>query len=284
MFETRRLRQRPENQVLSQVCFDGDEGTAQLLVNQQHRFFFDHQHDHIPGLLLLEGGHQLTERLLPEGAWFASELQADFTKYCLFDSPVELHATRRPLKAGWVSDVILRQRDETRATLHWVFSPLPETLLVQPGSTVNKAIEPSQVNKHRPENVMIGKPDVLDSGECQCHALQPHCANLLADSQGQTHPLYLLEAFMQLQRSLNHRDSYRLRDILLGVGMQVYSPLGAGSGFHMQANRYDEKDQGRHFSRGADLWAAGECFARCEMHTGRIRRGRKTMTSGKEDV
>lgn len=284
MLETKRLRQRPENRAISQVRCAGDEGQAQLLINQQHGFFFDHPHDHIPGLLLLESGHQLAVELLPEGAWFASELQAGFVKYCLFDSPVELRAQRHPVGDGWVCDVTVTQQQEARATLHWAFIPLPKERLVHRQPTVDAPIDKALVNKQRPENVMIGKPYALGPNGHQCHALVPDPDNLLADSRGQTHPLYLLEAFMQLQRSLNHAESVRLRDILLGVSMTQRLPLDVRSAFYMQTDRQSEKDEGRHFSRGAELWADGQCFARCDMHTGRIRRVKSRSEQGKETV
>ncbi|MEB7884970.1 AfsA-related hotdog domain-containing protein [Serratia fonticola] len=277
MLETPGLRQRTENQVLTQIRCANDEAVAQLLINQKHRFFFDHPQDHVPGLLLLEGGHQLAERLLPQGEWLASEVQAGFTKYCLFDSPVEVHAKRSALEAGWQCDITITQRQEVRATLRWVFTPLPSARLIQLHSTAEAPVDKAQVNKKRLENVMIGQPYAFGQGGHECHALLPHSANLLADSRQQTHPLYLLEAFMQLQRSLNHAQPVRLRDILLGVSMQVLQPLAVGSAFHMQMDQQQDSGEGRRFSRGADLWAAGQLFARCDMHSGRIQRNKNKL-------
>ncbi len=276
MPETPRLRQRAENQVLTDLRFSHGEGAAQLMINRKHRFFFDHPQDHVPGLLLLEGGHQLAERMLPAGAWFASELQARFTKYCLFDSPVELSAKCSTQDEGWRCDIVVIQQLQVRAGMHWVFMPMPATRVIQLRSTAEAPIERAQVNKKRLENVMIGQPYAFEKNGYECHALLPHPANLLADSHQQTHPLYLLEAFMQLQRSLNHAQPVRLRDILLGVSMQVLLPLAVGSAFHLQMAPQQDNGEGRHFNRGADLWAAGQRFARCEMLSGRIQRNAQT--------
>ncbi|WP_373392869.1 AfsA-related hotdog domain-containing protein [Raoultella ornithinolytica] len=278
MLETPGLRQRAENQVLTELRIAHDEGTARLLINQKHRFFFDHPQDHVPGLLLLEGGHQLAERLLPAGEWLASELQACFSKYCLFDSPVKVQGKRSPLDEGWQCEIVIAQRLQVRASMHWVFIPMPPTRVVQLHSTAEVPVEKALVNKKRLENVMIGQPYTFQQTGHECHALLPHPANLLADSRQQTHPLYLLEAFMQLQRSLNYAQPVRLRDILLGISMQVFKPLAVGSAFHLQMEPQLDNGEARHFNRGADLWAAGQRFARCEMHSGRIQRKKHTVT------
>ncbi|QCK79796.1 hypothetical protein E4K08_26015 [Raoultella ornithinolytica] len=67
MLETPGLRQRAENQVLTELRIAHDEGTARLLINQKHRFFFDHPQDHVPGLLLLEGGASVGRTLVTCG-------------------------------------------------------------------------------------------------------------------------------------------------------------------------------------------------------------------------
>lgn len=268
------LRQRTENQVLTKLRRIHNEGSAELLINQKHRFFFDHPQDHVPGLLLLEGGHQLAERLLPAGEWLASELQARFTKYCLFDSPVRMQGKCSAQGEGWLCEIVVTQQLQVHASMNWVFIPMPSTQVVQRHSTAEAPVEEALVNKKRRENVMIGQPYAFQQTGHECHALLPHPANLLADSCQQTHPLYLLEAFMQLQRALNHAEPVRLRDILLGVSMQVFQPLAQGSAFQLQMEAQQGRGEARHFNRGADLWAAGQRFARCEMHSGRIQRSK----------
>lgn len=242
--------------------------------------FFDHPQDHVPGLLLLEGGHQLAERLLPPGEWLASEMQARFIRYCLFDSPVGLRGTCQPQGEGWQCEIAVTQNSQDRASMQWFFIPLPATQVTQLHSTAECPVESAKVNKKRPENVMIGQPYPFETTGYECHALLPHPDNLLADSHHQTHPLYLLEAFMQLQRSLNYDQPVRLRDILMGVSMQTFLPLAAGSAFHLQMEPQQDNGEARHFNRGADLWAAGQRFARCEMLSGRIQRNKQTITQG----
>jgi hypothetical protein len=276
MTEPRLLRQRAENQVIMQIQRRENGGRAQLVVDQQHAFFFDHPHDHIPGLLLLEGAHQIAQRLLPgEKAWFATGLQARFTKYCLFDGPIKLDASMKLQAGKWCSEVSVSQHRVPRATICWQFVGLPPGLLRQPpGVNSCEAVDKSRVNKHRVENVMIAQPYPLPQGGVECHALAPHRDNLLADSDGQAHPLALLETFMQLQRFLNGTESTRLRDVLLGVSMSQSLPLQAGSTFSIRTDAEEEKEAGKYFSRGADLWAAGRCFARCDIHTHRSLRAK----------
>lgn len=277
MSNTAMLRQIPENRVINDVRMTQGTASAQLTLDRQHPFFFDHPHDHIPGLLLLEGGHQLALEMLPDGQWLAAALDASFSKYCLFDDAVVLSGRCRPQGEGWACDVTISQHQEVHAVLHWVFTPLPATSLTYLPLQTGQPVAKAQVNKVRDENVMIEAPCVSPQGEIKCHALPPHPNNWLADSYGQMHPLYLLEAFMQLQRSLNHAGSVRLRDILLGVSLRQTLPLHSGSSFLMTSDSRQDKDMGRHFTRGADLWAVGQRFARCEMHSGRVRRARNKM-------
>lgn len=284
MSNTSALRQKPENRVICNICPAPGSASAQLTVDRQHPFFFDHPHDHIPGLLLLEGGHQLALEMLPGGQWFARSLDASFNKYCLFDEAVVLDGRCTTQDEGWVCEITISQHQDVRAGLRWEFLPLPALLLSQLPVNAGPPVAKAQVNKVRDENVMIEEPSVSSQGKIECHALTPHPDNWLADSNSQTHPLYLLEAFMQLQRSLNHAESVRLRDILLGVSIRQTQPLQPGSRFLMSSDTGQDKDAGRHFSRGADLWAAGQCFARCEMHSGRIRRARNKRELKEEGV
>ncbi|AKJ29754.1 AfsA-related hotdog domain-containing protein [Caldimonas brevitalea] len=70
-----------------------------LRVERDNRFFFDHQNDHVPGLLVLEGMRRLALDVASryrryDGEALLREMEVDFTSFAELDCPVYL--TARP--------------------------------------------------------------------------------------------------------------------------------------------------------------------------------------------
>ena len=211
------------------------ESHAELAVDTEHPFFFDHALDHLPGLLLITAMTELAWHCsahTEQGAGlplYNPQLQARFTKWCLFEPAVQLQARGRNALPALV-DVQARQDGTPRCEAHVKLEPM-RSLPTQGGA--ERHVSPCDqrlVNKHNLANVMIGTPlleDALVHAQVRAqppgHALAGPDAQLLGT-------LYLLEAFMQTQRYLNKTAEQlagvRLRDTLCEVSIELLRPIG----------------------------------------------------------
>ncbi|MFD5769904.1 ScbA/BarX family gamma-butyrolactone biosynthesis protein [Streptomyces sp. NPDC127049] len=89
-----------ENAVLSPLA---EPHRWQLRVDTGNRFFFDHAHDHIPGLVFLEAAAQAAHALSGSPRTVPMELDARFLRYVELDAPCWVEATA-PRRGG--SDVV----------------------------------------------------------------------------------------------------------------------------------------------------------------------------------
>lgn len=91
---------RRENVLLSSVerAASGLDGyVARMLVDPKHAFFFEHPLDHVPSMMLIEGGRQVGIAVsqlfmdVPfETAFAPTEIRARFSSYAELTSPVDI--------------------------------------------------------------------------------------------------------------------------------------------------------------------------------------------------
>lgn len=255
-------RTLPRNNVLRR---QGD--ATHLIVDRDHPFFFDHPLDHIPGLLLIEGGVQFAQRAAAPGQ-FVNRIEARFLKYALFDTPVVLNgAATQPGE----TQVTLVQNGRLRATI-----ATSTQVLTRPIAPGDQQATPELIpcdgpvlNKERAENILISTPEQSGS-EISTWILPGTGDCLLTDSDATIHPLHLLESFMQMQRFLNGQrlEKGRMRDILTGVSFAQTAPVMRGGGplRIIGTSDFTETTPGR-LSRGATITCGGQEFAHCALHT-----------------
>ncbi|WP_299963958.1 AfsA-related hotdog domain-containing protein [uncultured Roseobacter sp.] len=253
------LRYGPEN-----------AGAPTLVVDRTHPFFFDHPLDHIPGLLLLEGAVQAAQDVAAVPC-FVEEIYARFVKFALFEAPVTLEVSQQQDGARHRVEVTLVQSGRVRARITVGLAPVcaPRTT-VAPRDDLRPCAG-DLLNKRRAENVLITTP-VID-GETVGAALLPISPDcLLADSESTVHPLYLLEAFMQLQRFLNAtRDgAARVRDILTGIRITQEAPLCGVGDVTLRGGLAMRTRADGQVARGADLLIGERPFGHCSIETARL--------------
>lgn len=210
------------------------ESHATLAVDTQHPFFFDHPLDHLPGLLLVTAMVQLAWHCASQAAplraraLYNARLAARFTKWCVFEPDVHLHARGRDALPAIV-DVTARQGGAQRCESQVRLEPMHATLAPCDTPRAVAPCEQRLVNKHAVENVMIGTPDVSPE-RLRTSVLTPPPRHALAGPDVQAlGTVYLLEAFMQTQRWLNktaeQASGVRLRDTLCEVSIELHRPI-----------------------------------------------------------
>lgn len=272
-------RQDPRNKVLDRIVL-GVSSTAELIVDRDHPFFFDHPLDHVPGLLLLEGAVQLAQEHAEQPS-FVSAVNARFEKFALFDREITLTARPRAGSGRKRIDVALTQGDITRAHVSVDLSPFENDVPFPGHRDLSQAIPACRgefLNKVNADNVLIGEPKI-DAGEITAEILPSSGACLLADSLCTVHPLFLLECFMQVQRYLNAKDPApgRIRDILTGVHIAQERPVRDISAPMQVIGRSQfAPTPGGRATRTAALTVAGIPFAECGLITARTGMLRKS--------
>lgn len=83
---------------IERASADEDRFIARMRIDPHHPFFFEHALDHVPSMMLIEGGRQLGIAVshlflgVPFGTAFApTEIHARFSQYAELDGPVEIH-------------------------------------------------------------------------------------------------------------------------------------------------------------------------------------------------
>ncbi len=266
-------RRMDRRNVVLEYGADLAPGQAQLLVDQTHPFFFDHPLDHVPGLLLLEGAVQAAQNgALISG--YVGAVRAQFIKYAFFDLPIFVNLSSHCANGHQICKVEITQQNILRARIEVDLRPehaLDPVADMQPRVDRTQACDGGLLNKLRAENVLITEPR-LEADHISAQLLPMAEACVFADSFGAVHPLYLLEAFMQVQRYLNATQDgqNRIRDILTGVRIDLRRPLAAlGDVTVHGARTFRPQGRGR-LVRGADFTVNGQTFASCEIETARL--------------
>lgn len=136
---------------------------ASLRVDETDKFFFDHELDHVPGMLLVEACLQAVEgaaALSVDGfasqSLFFSEVRFEFQRFCEHGLPTQICVTStQGQPTRWRAQVV--QAGAVLADGRMVISPSPRDLTgVQLGSAVPVRAGKALVHKRHQENVLIG--------------------------------------------------------------------------------------------------------------------------------
>lgn len=97
-------RHSPADVVLSPT---GDPDCWQLRVDTRHPVLFDHQVDHVPGMVLLEAARQAATAVLRRPSILPLGLTCEFKKYAELDMPCLIDALHLPKAAPGDPDTVL---------------------------------------------------------------------------------------------------------------------------------------------------------------------------------
>jgi 3-oxoacyl-(acyl-carrier-protein) synthase len=198
---------------------------AQLLVNEEHPYFFDHPLDHVPGILLLEGGFQLAEsRLLDSGenpaGCYASRLEISFKKFVEKNMVSDLFAE----DADDALQIRCAQGGAECCSLRLQYSQVQPDLIREAressfaASAQPPVPSPCILHKHRAENVLVSSLTTSAEGLHQVFALSIPPGHFFAEGHSHWHlPLYLLETGRQMMMLLAHG----VMGVPLGVPMNL---------------------------------------------------------------
>ncbi|WP_256975392.1 ScbA/BarX family gamma-butyrolactone biosynthesis protein [Streptomyces sp. CS159] len=117
-------RLSPSDVVLSPT---GDPGRWQLRVDTRHPVLFDHQVDHVPGMVLLEAARQAATAVLARPSILPLGLECEFTKYAELDQPCLIDAVRLPASGPDAPEsVLVTGRQDGRPVFSTTVTAAPE--------------------------------------------------------------------------------------------------------------------------------------------------------------
>ncbi len=201
-------------------------GVADLRIDQSDPFFFDHQLDHVPGMLMICGMVELARACaesVPEGRikgamTFRSMCELDPAPVLMLDPG---DAERRSVRVTQGSTVV--------ADGWFELSP-PDYVPMRECQIDARRWMPADatlVHRTRAENVMIGDPWQAD-GHVTAVVLRPPAGHALDVRRPNTHPVEgLVEAGRQFSTWLPHRfGGWPLDAQMLWIGVTVDLPVG----------------------------------------------------------
>ncbi|MDQ3787781.1 MAG: hypothetical protein M3422_11120, partial [Actinomycetota bacterium] len=111
------------NVVLADLRTGAERSSARLAPDFSNTSLFDHDYDHFPAMVLIEGGRQLTLAGSgdPQGR-VATAMRAEFLRFAELDRPTTFTARRH----GDRTEVVCAQDDVTVSRMSFTLTPLGE--------------------------------------------------------------------------------------------------------------------------------------------------------------
>ena len=276
--------------------------SAELMVNEKHLFFFDHPLDHISGVQLIEAMLQIVqvEYLFKNGfdmktPLFFSNVQVEFAKICRKEtiSKIIIEQVGYQGKDKGLSLFNGHVRDDTTILCKGEFrvSMLDDgethnpSALQQNEYLADNRIRPCPkefVHKNNPINVFISEPTYETESANKTNPYENMVFTIIpvgshpffSDYIGPHVPfLYLLEAFRQTQRYIDHvrknDNSFFLscRSYLVLLGIELKRPIFRSETVHLIMKKISPQQIGRNMlvSTNSHIVANGDVVGSCNV-------------------
>lgn len=226
---------RSDNNIVIRQPVRKPDGSASatLLVDESHTYFFDHDLDHVPGILMVEGVLQLVESLIPNRN-FVCALELSFKRFCEKDAPVLLTARSgsEPEHSSYIVDISQDEAEVARCKLKAcpVAARNPDTS-VRPGASRRaRTPDPRYLHKRHKENVLITELKEMTPGQLYgCELLAPPAGHILSQGSDNSYSLlYLLETtrqFVMLVAHMLEKIPLHMPMNLLRISLQLDQPV-----------------------------------------------------------
>ncbi len=248
-----RVRARPLHRVLERIEVDAAGLlSAQVRVDQDHPYFFDHPLDHVPGFLLVEAIQQLgeleasrSEEPQPTEPYLRS-LHVRFHRFCEKQAPARVTLTRRGPAPELLQGMITQGGTKVCSfSFTHARAPAPSGEARQRRAP---PADPTLLRKQRIENVVVGEVRVHPDERLSCELLAPPPDHVLADGSRYFYsPLFLLEGARQAIRLAIHELVGLRQGVahnLLAVQVELTEPVPRAAHLELWGSRQDDVQLG----------------------------------------
>ncbi len=282
-------KRRLEN-LASRSCTIADQSlTAELTVNEQHPFFFDHPLDHVSGVHQLEAmvqavttAHHAIGSQLSQNHLFFKDMHVDFKHLCSKTGSAQIKAHRLEFIEGCTDSKFytasINGPEKVYCNAFFKVQALCSndldlmlSVATPSENTHFDACEKNKVHKDKAMNVLISEP-VSPAGRLQemTFELRPVGDHpYFSDYPGEYVPsIFFLEAFRQTQRYLQQMQpdepnaAENRVSFLLSLTLSLDRPVGRHEATQIKIDRVEPKSVGHNLLVNA---------------TGRIMRGKTTL-------
>ena len=200
------------NRVIEKEQVMSEGVSAALRIDETHPYFFDHQLDHVPGILILEGISQLMELEIKHhqqphsfSDYYINKFNLRFIKVCSKENTATITIQR--LKDGSKSDYYGKVVQNTKAVC--VFNLSINSYKVQDKnhslSERTGIPEMKWLHKQHPENIIVGNL-VKENNEISCRILSSPQGHIFTEGHSHWHSsCFALEASRQFFMLLAHQ-------------------------------------------------------------------------------
>lgn len=223
---------------LDTVSFDDGIGSGILIVDETHKFYYDHELDHVSGFLLLSGILQMVKldsmtNSEEEKKYYCKKLKINFLDFGEKTIPIKIILHRKKKTGQTVQYYVLVYQGEkiiSQADIQIQYYKDDEIIasLVQDSKESRPKVSKELVHKVYKDNIVVS--DIYtnaDSNIC-CRSLIPEKSHTLLDGEDTTYSiLHILELTRQfLTQAIHlHGVSYETKQILTNIDIEMNCPI-----------------------------------------------------------
>ncbi|WP_046471745.1 AfsA-related hotdog domain-containing protein [Allosalinactinospora lopnorensis] len=230
------------------------EWSAKLAVDRENSFFFDHELDHVPAMLIIEGALQAAEAAQarsdraarrPGHAVWTSEFSFSFHSFCEFSPPAEIRVAGGDGWEGQWALTVTQQHTAVSGGIRVRRSPRPERSVPRPRRHTPAVHRRDQwlaklAHRHHPENLLIGAPRQITPDHQMFDVLPAPEHHFLRTGGGDQRTMTeLVEAVRQAAVTGMHRQGVPMGHefVLTSITAWIDRPLSRNEPVRLDARR-----------------------------------------------
>ncbi|MFD3259562.1 beta-ketoacyl synthase N-terminal-like domain-containing protein [Paenibacillus lentus] len=244
---------RKENIVISDVYFHPTQNSCEsmLIVDEGHYYFFDHELDHVPGFLIVEGILQLVKinvmhhlKLQNLDDFYFNSLTINFSKFCEKDASIKLKV--KELKNNSNQEFVYEAeviQGQSVICVAKVGIKHHNSRIVSARSHHKDTSLADQRYVHKQDMKNIVVEDIYIDAKTEkaiCKSITPPTSHILYDGNGQAASvLYLLEVTRQFLAQMSHTFGvpFDMPQILLSMDIRVEKPLDKDTTVYIECEK-----------------------------------------------
>ena len=242
----------PQNIVIDSTRFNhaAKQCEGKLVIDEKHYYFFDHELDHVPGFLIMEGILQLVKMHLMYrldikniDEYYFSSLKIKFSKFCEKDPSIRIRVnevTSNTNEFNLMAEVI--QQGNVICSADIGVRKINSKFVSQSAENGNASFANQKyVHKIDKRNIVVENLKVdAKTEKSTCKSIIPPKDHILYDGNAKAASiLYLLEVTRQLLAQVSHTFGvpFDMQQILLYMDISVKEPLDKETTFYIECEK-----------------------------------------------
>jgi 3-oxoacyl-(acyl-carrier-protein) synthase len=216
----------------------GNRATAELVVDEEHSYFFDHPLDHVPGILMIHGCEELLDWYI-DGDYLSTGMKIRFTRFLEKEGQNSIHLKEK--ESGQFLFEI-RQNDVVVCLLDIsVEFQNPGVIRGEVSEKILSIEQKKYTHKHRSENILVSALDGSDRFHSQARDLDEagnrFLHHLVSKRQSMLFLGEVTRQFVMLMAHLEKEISLDMKMNLISIELNVSKWVQPP--FDLRLNKFD---------------------------------------------